>query len=42
MANGQKGDLITESIIEFSLISLSIAMIIVYIAVLIGLKRNVQ
>jgi hydroxylaminobenzene mutase len=42
MANGQEGSPIIEGIIGFSLISLSIAMIIVSIATLIGLRKNMK
>lgn len=42
MANGQEGTPIVEGIIGFSLISLSIAMIIVSVATLIGLRRNMN
>lgn len=42
MANGQEGSPIVEGVIGFSLISLSIAMLIVCIAALVGLKRNMQ
>jgi hypothetical protein len=40
VAEGQEGSPIVESIVNFSLISLSIAMLIVSVSVLIGLKRN--
>jgi len=39
-ANGTKGPPIAESIVTFSLISLSIAMLVVCIIILIGLKRG--
>ncbi len=42
MANGQEGTPIVEGIVGFSLISLSIAMIIVSVATLIGLRRNMN
>jgi hydroxylaminobenzene mutase len=42
MANGQEGSAIVEGIVGFSLISLSIAMIIVSVATLIGLRRNMN
>ena len=42
IANGQEGSPIIEGIIGFSLISLSIAMIIVSIATLIGLRKNMK
>lgn len=42
MANGQEGTVIVEGIVGFSLISLSIAMIIVSVATLIGLRRNMN
>lgn len=40
MANGQEGAPIVEGFVGFSLISLSIAMVIVCIATLIGLRKN--
>ena len=40
MANGQEGSPIVEGIIGFSLISLSIAMVIICIAILIGLRKT--
>lgn len=41
MANGQEGTPIVEGIVGFALISLSIAMLIVSIATLVGLRRNI-
>jgi len=40
LANGQEGAPWVEGVVGFSLISLSIAMIIVSVALLIGLQRN--
>ena len=40
MAGGKQGSPVVEGIIGFSLVSLSIAMIVVCIVVLLGLKRN--
>lgn len=40
MAEGREGSPLVEGIIGFSLISLSVAMIIVSVAVLVGLKRK--
>lgn len=42
MANGQEGSPIVEGVITFSLISLSIAMIVVCATILIGLRRNMK
>jgi hydroxylaminobenzene mutase len=42
MANGQEGPPIVEGIVGFSLISLSVAMIIVSVATLIGLRQNMK
>ncbi len=42
MAQGKEGTALVEAVIGFSLISLSIAMIVVSIAVLVGLKRNME
>lgn len=42
MAQGKEGTALVEAVIGFSLISLSIAMIVVSITVLIGLKRNME
>jgi hydroxylaminobenzene mutase len=42
MANGQEGPPIIEGIVGFSLISLSIAMVVVCITILIGLRRNMR
>jgi hydroxylaminobenzene mutase len=42
MANGQEGPPWVEGIVGFSLISLSIAMLIVSVATLIGLRRNMK
>lgn len=42
VANGEKGAPIAEGIVTFSLISLSIAMVIVSILLLIGLNRNMR
>lgn len=39
-ANGQEGHPIVESIITFSLISLSVAMIVICVTILIGLNRS--
>lgn len=41
-ANGQEGTPVVEGIVTFSLISLSIAMLLVCITVLIGLRRNLK
>jgi hydroxylaminobenzene mutase len=41
MANGQEGTPIIEGIVTFSLISLSIAMVMVCVTILIGLRRNI-
>ena len=41
-ANGQEGAPLVEGIVSFCLISLSIAMVIVSIALLVGLKRNMK
>jgi len=41
-ANGQEGPLVIEGIITFSLISLSIAMLLVSVTILVGLRRNMQ
>lgn len=41
-ANGQEGSAVEEIIVNFFLFSLSIAMIIICVAVLIGLKRNMN
>ena len=41
-ANGQEGTPLVEGIVSFCLISLSIAMLIVSIALLVGLKRNLN
>lgn len=41
-ANGQEGSAVEEVIVNFFLFSLSIAMIIICVAVLIGLKRNMN
>lgn len=42
MANGQEGSAIVERVIGFCLISLSFAMVLVCITVLIGLKRSMK
>ena len=42
IANGQEGSGLVEGIVNFSLISLSIAMLIVCIATLFGLKRHLS
>lgn len=42
MANGQEGSPFVEGIVGFSLVSLSIAMIIVSVATLVGLRRNMK
>ena len=39
-ANGQEGPVLAEGVVTFLLISLSIAMLIICISVLIGLHRN--
>ena len=39
-ANGQEGPALAEGVVTFLLISLSIAMLVICITVLIGLKRN--
>jgi len=41
-ANGQEGPPVIEGIVTFSLISLSIAMLLVSVTVLVGLRRNMQ
>ena len=41
-ANGQEGTPFIEGIVTFSLISLSIAMLVVCVTVLIGLKQNMK
>lgn len=41
-ANGQEGPPIAEGVVTFSLISLSIAMVIICITILIGLYRNMK
>lgn len=41
-ANGQEGTPVVEGIVTFSLISLSIAMLIACVTVLIGLRRNMK
>ncbi len=41
-ANGQEGTPIVEGIVTFSLVSLSIAMLVACAAVLIGLRRNMK
>lgn len=40
LAEGQEGSPIVEGIVGFSLISLSIAMVIISITILIGLRKN--
>jgi hydroxylaminobenzene mutase len=40
MANGKEGSPIVEGIVNFSLISLSIAMIFISVTILIGLRKN--
>ncbi len=40
MAEGKEGSPIVEGIVGFSLISLSIAMVIISVTILIGLRRN--
>jgi hydroxylaminobenzene mutase len=40
MADGREGSPIVEAVVNFSLISLSIAMIVVSVAILIGLRRK--
>lgn len=42
VAQGKEGSPFIEAFVNFSLISLSIAMIIVCIATLVGLKRNIK
>jgi len=42
MANGQEGSPLVEAIVNFSLISLSIAMVMVSVTVLIGLRKKHQ
>jgi len=42
VANGREGTPIAEGIVTFSLISLSIAMVITCILLLIGLNRNLK
>ena len=39
-ANGKKGSPLAEAIVQFCLVSLSIAMLVVAVLVLLGLKRN--
>jgi len=39
-ANGQEGQPVAEAVVEFSLITLTLAMLVVCIMVLIGLVRN--
>jgi hydroxylaminobenzene mutase len=41
MAEGQEGHPIVEAVVGFSLISLSAAMVVVSIAILVGLRRSV-
>ncbi|MCF8366090.1 MAG: hypothetical protein K9H16_09925 [Bacteroidales bacterium] len=41
-ANGQEGSPFAEGIVTFSLISLSVAMLIICITLPIGLKRNMK
>lgn len=41
-ANGREGTPFVEGIVTFSLISLSIAMLVVCVTVLIGLRRNMK
>ena len=41
-ANGKKGSPLAEAIVQFCLVSLSIAMLVVAVLVLLGLKRNVN
>lgn len=40
VANGQEGPAIAEGIVTFSLVTLSVAMLIICVTILIGLKRN--
>ena len=40
VAGGKKGPAVAEGIVTFSLISLSVAMIVICITVLIGLRKN--
>ena len=42
VANGQEGTPVVEGIVTFSLLSLSIAMLVVCITILIGLRRNMK
>ena len=41
-ANGQEGTPVVEGIVNFSLLSLSVAMLAVSVAILIGLRRNMK
>ena len=41
-ANGQEGKPIVEGIVTFSLLSLSVAMLVVCMTILIGLRRNMK
>lgn len=41
-ANGQEGPALAEGVVTFSLVSLSIAMLVISITVLIGLRRNMK
>jgi len=41
-ANGQEGPPVIEGIVTFFLISLSIAMLVVSVAVLVGLRQNMK
>ena len=41
MAEGKEGSPIVEGIVGFSLLSLSIAMVVISVTILIGLKRNI-
>lgn len=42
VAHGQKGPPLAEGFVTFSLLSLSMAMLIVSVAILIGLRRNMK
>lgn len=42
VANGQEGTPVVEGIITFSLLSLSFAMLVVCVTILIGLRRNMK
>jgi hydroxylaminobenzene mutase len=42
VANGQEGTPVVEGIVTFSLLSLSFAMLVVCVTILIGLRRNMK